>query len=138
MAISHNDYFPHKRRSIGSSYLIQQSPGAECVGGLEIQISTPVSATGTLFIDETLWPDGRSAGDISAWTEPAVRGLKDYAHANAIVLEHFDIVMRRFLVHDVDSMPVLYYCAAQNAIESALRAWDQELPYPTRNQHEDG
>ncbi|WP_442510487.1 hypothetical protein SH528x_002112 [Novipirellula sp. SH528] len=138
MTISDSDYLPHKRRCVGSSYLIQQSPGAECVGGLEIQISTPDGETGTLLVDATLWPGGEPAMDLSTWTKPAIRGLEDYAEANAIALRDFDIVMRRFLVHEVDSMPMLYYCAAQNAMESALNAWCQELPYSTRNHRRDG
>ena len=133
-----SDFLPHKRLCIGSSYLIQQSPGAECVGGLEIQISTPSGDTGTLTVDATLWPDAEPAKDLSAWTEPAIRGLTDYADAHSFALTTYDIVLRRFLIHDVDSMPMLYYCAAQNAFESALSAWNHELPYSTRNHRKDG
>ena len=113
--------------------MFQRSPGAECVGGLEVEISTPASDRGVLNIERTLWPNDDPAGDLSRWTEPALRGINDYFEALSLDSSHFDIVLRRFLVHEVDSMPTLYYVAAQNALESALRIQGHELPDPTRN-----
>ncbi len=108
------------KRAIGSSYLIQQSPGAEMVGGLEVKVQ---HGNGQVIIETTLWHP-RKEGDIpQVYINEAVKGVGKYAADNDINLSAFDITLRYFVYHPVDSRPKLYFLAGQNALQSAMNAW---------------
>lgn len=116
-------YFPHNRRAIGSSYFIQQSPGAEMIGGLEIVLRNPATNVGRIIVSNTLWHSEETRDDIGNYQQQAVNGIHDYATKNDIDLTQFDVELRRFIIHDVDSHPRLYFFTAQNALQSALASW---------------
>lgn len=116
-------FLPDIRRAIGSSYLIQRSPGAEQVGGLEILLTYPSGVSGRITIENSIYDSSEIRDDLESYTKEASRGLHNYAAENNIDLSAFDITMRRFFVHDVDSRPYLYFLAAQYALRSALAMW---------------
>ena len=116
-------YMPHNRRAIGSSYFIQQTPGAEMLGGVEVVLRVPKSETGRLIVSNTLWQSEETRDDIGEFQQQAVDGIHDYASQKEIDLSRFDIELRGFLIHDVDSHPRLYFFTAQNALQSALASW---------------
>lgn len=115
-------YFPHIRRSIGSSYLIQQSPGAEVVGGVEVVLKLLADPPGRIVVENTLYGSDEVRDDIGVYTDQAVKGLLAYAENHKVDLSIFDVTLRRFVVHDVDSMPALYFSTSQYALQSALAA----------------
>jgi hypothetical protein len=116
-------YLPHNRRAIGSSYFIQQSPGAELIGGLEVVLCIPESEIGRIIVSNTLWQSDETRDDIGDFQQQAVDGIHDYAIEKGIDLSKFDIELRKFVFHDVDSHPRLYFFTAQNALQSALASW---------------
>jgi hypothetical protein len=116
-------YLPHNRRAIGSSYLFQQSPGAELIGGLELVLSIPESKVGRIVVSNTLWQSDETRDDIGDFQQQAVDGVHEYAKQYGIDLSQFDIELRKFVFHDVDSHPRLYFFTAQNALQSALASW---------------
>jgi hypothetical protein len=125
--MAQTNYMPHNRRAIGSSYFIQQSPGAEMLGGLEVVLCIPKSETGRLIVSTTLWQSDETRDDIGEFQQQAIDGIHDYANKNEVDLTRFDIELRRFLIHDVDSHPRLYFFTAQNALQSALASWFHPL-----------
>ena len=135
MTSSESDHRPDAIRCIGSSYLVNGSPGHGCVGGLEVQIASPSNIAGVLKIEATLWPDNRvvAEAELSRELELAIRGLQDYADSSGFSLTDYDIVLRRFFVNDAESMGLVYYAAAQKALESSLNAWNGDLPPTQRN-----
>ena len=123
-------YLSQKRRSIGSSYLIQQSPGAEQVGGLEIALTFPSDGRGSIAITNTIYHSDEVRADIELCTNEALRGLHAYVAENDVDLSQFDVTLRRFFIHDVDSRPYLYFIAAQDALRSALAMWNPPPEIP--------
>lgn len=111
------------KRSIGSSYLIDQRAGGEQVGGLEITLQFPIAEPGTIQVNNTLRGTEETRDDIDDYTSEAKRGVIEYARENQIDLAQFDITLGQFFVHDVNSRPFLYYVAGKNAFQSALAAW---------------
>ncbi|PHQ33778.1 hypothetical protein [Rhodopirellula bahusiensis] len=116
---------PSFKRAIGSGYLIQQSPGGEMIGGVEVTLRHAKTTAGSLVALDTVW-QSQSVNDVPpTYQQEAVAGIRKFANKRNIDLTRFHIEIGRFVVHDVDSMPVLYYLAAQNAFESALNMWNR-------------
>ncbi|MCA9027940.1 MAG: hypothetical protein KDA86_22210 [Planctomycetaceae bacterium] len=122
-SINDVQYLPHKRRAIGSSYFIQQSPGAELLGGLEVVLRSPESDVGQIVVSNSLWQSDETREDIDDYQKQAVDGIHAYASEHEVDLTQFDVELRKFIIHDVDSHPRLYYFTAQNALQSALSSW---------------
>lgn len=117
------------RRAIGAGYLLQQAPGAEMLGGLEVVLRSPGSVPGGIRVTNTLWQSENTREDIDEYQSQALAGLKAYAEEHNVDLTQFDVELCRFVVHDVDSMPKLYFLAAQNALECALNMWNRKPPH---------
>jgi hypothetical protein len=122
---SSNDvqYLPHNRRAIGSSYFIQQSPGAEMLGGLEVVLRSPESSVGRIVVSNSLWQSDDTREDIGDYQQQAVERIHAFASEHEVDLTQFDVELRKFIIHDVDSHPRLYFFTAQNALHSALSSW---------------
>src|SRR5262245_44778356 len=120
-------FLPRNRRVIGSAYLIDQSAGSEHVGGLEVRLSIRKSEQGTIKIEDTLWRSDEPAGDLGPCSTEAIRGINDYAARTGLDLSQFDVTLARFIAYDVDSMPKLYYLAAQHALATAINMWERKL-----------
>ncbi len=125
--MSDRRYLPHMRRSVGSSYLLQQTAGSEMVGGLEVVLRFAASPPGTIRVSNTLWQSDKTRDDIEDYQAEALRGVREYAKDNVMNVELLDIELCKFLVHDVDSKPHVYFFTAQVAFESALAAW--KIPF---------
>ena len=123
-------YLPPLRRTVGSSYFLQQTPTAERMGGLEVRLAVPSSSNGLgiIRIEHVLWRTGEPYDNLQPWISEALRGIQDYATRKGIELERFDITLSQFLVHPTDSHSHQYYLASQNALASALNAWNQVSP----------
>jgi hypothetical protein len=120
---------PRNRRAIGSAYLIDQSAGSEHVGGLEVRLSIPrIDHDGRIEIEDTLWRSDEPAGDLGQCSTEAIRGIHDYAARIGLDLAQFDVTLARFIAYDVDSMPKLYYLAAQHALATAINMWERKPP----------
>ena len=121
-----------ERRAIGSSYFIQTSAGSEDFGGLEVVLKLAPSADGCISIETTLWPAGESTSEIDGcYIQQAVAGVEAYARERSIDLKQFDITLRRFVLHDVNSNPRTYSLTAQNAVESAFMTLLRKTPQST-------
>ena len=121
------NYHPHIRRSIGSSYFIQQSPGAEQVGGLEVILKVPAKPPGRIVVENTLYHSSETRDDLGVYASEAIRGLLAFAGEHGLDLSTFDITLGHFFIHDVDSRPALYFLTAQYAFQSALATWTSQV-----------
>lgn len=66
-------YLASRRQAISSSYLIQQSPGGERIGGLEIRLCIPKNTKGVLLVENTIWGLEDRREDLEIWVLEATR-----------------------------------------------------------------
>ena len=130
--------------AIASSYLIQQTAGSERVGGLEVMVrvrrpdeiqqqetkqtigkDTDQKSGSNIRSKNTFYPDSDTWQAIDSIKQAAIDGIVDYAQEQAIDLNRFDIEIRKFLVHPVDSRDAVYYTAAQIAFSTAIKTLRQ-------------
>ena len=132
-------YLPRIVSAIASSYLIEQTAGSESIGGLEVKVSvlrpdeieqksaqdsdqksaSSIRSKNTFYADSQTWPD------IDSIKQAAIHGIVDYAQEQAIDLSRFDIEIRKFLFHPVNSKEAAYYTAAQIAFSTAIKTLRQ-------------
>ena len=118
--------WPYKT-AVGSSYCLDQSPGAERYGGLTITIRWPSSETGTITCEPTDRRTGQMLDDaiFGNFTKAAERGVRDIARELNVNLNGFDVVIFDFAYHVTDSFESVFYGAARSAFRSAWEAWER-------------
>ncbi len=98
------------------------------VGGLEVELTFPQEATGCIRIINSLRDSCEDYSQLSSLAEDAINGITHYAQTHNIDLTKYDITLSRFFTHDTASHPHLYFVTAQNALQSALAAWEKRPP----------
>lgn len=124
-------YLPQIVRAVGASYLFQQTASCERVGGVEVSVrvrlpeeltsQTTPTAPNHIQIVPTVYGSDEPWQEDSNIEQTAVDGIIDYAHEQNIDLIRLEIKVGNFLFHPVDSRPSVYYAAAQNAFEAAIK-----------------
>ena len=120
-------YLPRQLRAIASSYLIRQTAGAERVGGLEIYINRLSEPKGEIRVVKTFLGPDEVWNEIGNVGREATAGIVEYAKEHNINLAWWDIELRKFLFHPVNSRNEMYFFAAQNAFQAALNACNAPL-----------
>ena len=118
--------WPNKT-AIGSSYCLDQSPGAERSGGLTVTIRWRIGDKGTIASKATDFHE-RGALDeslVHALARVAEEGVREAARGLNVDLDDFDITLSDFAFHPVDSWEELYRHAAGSAFRSAWEAWER-------------
>jgi hypothetical protein len=113
-------------RSIGTSYLIRQTPGSERVGGLRVTLRRRSGEVGTLTVETTDWRTEAAiehSRQLDACVVEALRGVREVGDQYGIPMDEFDVVLSHFIYHHTDSAPLCYYQAGKSAFRSALEAW---------------
>lgn len=113
-------------RAIGASYLIRQTAGSERLGGLRVTIRPRSDNEGSISVEATDWRTGdplEYPDEIAPFASEAVRGIREVGERYRVPMDTFDVVVRHFIYHPVDSAPICYYQAGKSAFRSALEAW---------------
>ncbi len=110
--------------AIGSSYLIQQSPGAERFGGLTLKLWPNHSGSPSRNILLSSWTEAQTIReDIRFLTSMAEEGIKQFAAEQQIDLSNYNWELSRFAYHPIDSKPEVFRLAGYNAFASAWATW---------------
>jgi hypothetical protein len=118
--------WPNKT-AIGSSYCLDQSPGAERYGGLTVTIRWRTADKGTITSKATSFRKSDALDEplVHALARVAEEGLREAARGLSVDLNDFDITLSDFAFHPVDSRDELYRHAAGSAFRSAWEAWER-------------
>ncbi|MFK7803311.1 MAG: hypothetical protein AB8G95_16875 [Anaerolineae bacterium] len=112
--------------SIGSSYLIRQSPGAERLGGVTIKLWLNQSGTPTRQVVFTDWKLNQPiADDIKTLAIAAEKGIEQFAAEHDIDLTQYSWELSKFAYHPIDSRPSTFQLAGYNAFASAWSTWNR-------------
>jgi L-alanine-DL-glutamate epimerase-like enolase superfamily enzyme len=119
--------WPNKR-SVGSSYCFDQSPGAERLGGLAVTLRWRGGDKGTVTTKPTSYFRDEADLDellVVGLAEVAEEGVREAAAEMGVDLNELDVTLSEFLYHDVDSSPQIYRHAAGSAFRAAFDAWQR-------------
>ncbi len=111
--------------SIGSSYLIRQTAGGERLGGLTVTVYPRYDGEGGVRVELTDWKTGEPhqyASDYAIYSDAALEGIQSLAVDLELTLGDFDVVLDRFVIHEVNSDPRVYRQAGRSALRAALEA----------------
>ncbi len=111
------------KKSIGASYSLNQTPGAERMGGLQVVIRPKQGDEGTITIRPTERTTGDTLDGLGSYADAALRGIREVAREHDVDLSRFDVILSDWLVHPVDSRASCYYHTGKSAFRSALEAW---------------
>lgn len=117
--------------SLGSSYLIRQSQGAEQFAGATVRIRPKQADECTVDVRLTAYRTQELIDDDAEYLrEYALKALSRFADDHGD-LSDWDIEIYDFAYHPVDTSPRTTYVAVYNALVSAFSAWRIRMSEPT-------
>lgn len=116
--------------AVGSSYLFCQLAGPGRMGGLRVTLFPRSDKEGTIQIALTDWRTGEphqySTEGVADMADLASKAIQELASEHSFDISRLDILLDRFVFHDVDSDPKCYVQAARSAFRSALESLQSE------------
>ena len=120
--------------TIGSSYRLDQSPGAECFGGCSVRLRRRSDSGGSILVERTFHPRSDPAAVDNAalqeFVDAAIDGIRTAASALGVDLARYDVTVGEFLYADCDARHVAFRFAGRAALRAALAARFGEEGWP--------
>src|SRR5689334_10303773 len=113
------------KRAVGSSYCLDQAPGAERFGGITITLRARTGQCGTITVSATHWLKSLTLDVTTAefFAAAAKKGIYEVAAECGADLNEFDVELSQFAYHPTDSRQSTFHMAARSAFRSAWDGW---------------
>ncbi len=114
--------------SIGSSYLIRQSPVSERFGGVTIKLWQAQSNEPVRQVIFTDWKQNDPIkDDMKTLAIATEKGIQRFAAEHNIDLTQYSWELSKFAYHPIDSRPITFELTGYNAFASAWNSWNRQF-----------